>query len=444
MRKQIYYLVEKVELHNKCSKIYEWFIMIVAVMSILPLMFKGSDSMPIFIIMDRITVYILFFDYILRWLCHDYKTHQSGAKPFLEYPFTPFAIVDLLSLLPSLGVLGNHFRILRMLRIFKLLHYSKNFVYISRVFKKEAKTLYSVLLIAIFYIFVSALAMFAYEPDTFDNFFGALYWATTALTTVGYGDVYPVCAVGSLISMISSLFGIAVIALPAGIITAGFMQEINLKKEEDEVAEVCYEAEQDMDKATGADKEKKESSKLIIKKYAFVMLFGVVINQVFSWIASIFKLPLWLDTVGTILVTLILEPTAGLLVGLLDNFYIALMTHDNTKLFYYATSAAVVLLVGVFLKKDGKICRNRILPCMMLVIVVSSVISILLALVRTNGITDGSAEQVFFKWGVEMGLAPVAASAVGIVVVKILDTMVTFFLVAVFYRLYSLLLKRKG
>lgn len=66
----------------------------------------------------------------------------------------------------------------------------------------------SVLMIAIAYIFISALAMFAYEPDTFDSFFHALYWATTALTTVGYGDVYPVTDVGKLISMVSSLFGI--------------------------------------------------------------------------------------------------------------------------------------------------------------------------------------------------------------------------------------------
>ncbi len=78
---------------------------------------------------------------------------------------------------------------------------------------------------------VSALAMFAYEPDTFDSFFHALYWATTALTTVGYGDVYPVTDVGKLISMVSSLFGIAVIAMPAGIITSSFMEEISRDKE---------------------------------------------------------------------------------------------------------------------------------------------------------------------------------------------------------------------
>ncbi len=117
-----------------------------------------------------------------------------------------------------------------MLRIFKVFHYSKSFLYIANAFKKERKTLGSVLIIAIAYIFISAMVMFVYEPATFNSFFDALYWATTALTTVGYGDVYPVSSMGKLISMVSSLFGIAVISLPAGIITASFVEEINKDK----------------------------------------------------------------------------------------------------------------------------------------------------------------------------------------------------------------------
>ena len=91
--------------------------------------------------------------------------------------------------------------------------------------------LLSVLGIALMYIFVAALAVFAYEPETFDNFFAALYWATTALTTVGYGDIYPHTDVGRLISMVSSIFGIAIIALPSGIMTAGFMEELRRSAE---------------------------------------------------------------------------------------------------------------------------------------------------------------------------------------------------------------------
>lgn len=229
MREQIYKIVKKAEPGDVISKYYDVFIMVVAFISICPLMFKESNS--VLVMIDTITVYILFTDYIFNWITYDYKIKNDSPWVFVVYPFTPFALIDLVSILPSLGLLGAGFRILRVLRVFKVLYYSKTFSYVANVFKNERKTLGYVLIIALAYIFVSALAMFAYEPDTFDNFFEALYWATTALTTVGYGDVYPVTEVGRLISMISSLFGIAVIAMPAGVVTAGFMDEIGRAKE---------------------------------------------------------------------------------------------------------------------------------------------------------------------------------------------------------------------
>lgn len=243
MRERIYTIVEKAKPNDKLSKFYDLFIMVVALISIIPLMFKEPvfsiggmdfDVTKLFNSLDTITVYILFLDYILRWISFDYISKKPGPWAFIRYPVTPFALIDLISILPSLGLLGQGMRILRMLRIFKIFHYSKTFTYVTNVFNKEKKTLGSVLVIALAYIFVSALAMFSYEPDTFDNFFGALYWATTALTTVGYGDVYPLSDLGKLISMVSSLFGIAVIALPAGVVTAGFVEELNREKKEAE------------------------------------------------------------------------------------------------------------------------------------------------------------------------------------------------------------------
>ncbi|MGL4607143.1 MAG: ion transporter [Eubacteriaceae bacterium] len=228
MREQIYRIVGRDNLQDKYSKSYDVFIMVVALLSVTPLMFKTTN--PFLEMLDVITVYILFLDYIFRWITCDFTKKKNSKTVFYIYPFTPFAILNLASLLPSLGLLGPSFRILRLFRIVIVLRYSKTFIYISNVFKNERKTLGYVLIIALFYIFISALAMFSYEPETFDSFFDALYWATTALTTVGYGDVYPLTDVGKFISMISSLFGIAVIALPAGIVTAGFLEEINAEK----------------------------------------------------------------------------------------------------------------------------------------------------------------------------------------------------------------------
>jgi hydroxymethylpyrimidine pyrophosphatase-like HAD family hydrolase len=73
---------------------------------------------------------------------------------------------------------------------------------------------------------VYALVIFNVEPNTFHTFFDAIYWATISLTTVGYGDIYPVTTLGRMITMVSSFMGIPIVALPAGIITAGYMKEI--------------------------------------------------------------------------------------------------------------------------------------------------------------------------------------------------------------------------
>ena len=77
---------------------------------------------------------------------------------------------------------------------------------------------------------LSALVMFQVEPNSFDSFFDAIYWAVVTLTTVGYGDIYPTSDIGRVVSMLSSFMGIAIVALPTGIITAGYMNELNKDK----------------------------------------------------------------------------------------------------------------------------------------------------------------------------------------------------------------------
>lgn len=241
MREQIYRIISINKGNNRKSAFYDTFIIIVSLLSIVPLMFQNPEGLFKVVLnrMETVTVYLLFLDYILCWMTQDYRVQKHSPWAFILYPITPMALFNLLALLPSLGLLPAQFAILRLFRLIKILQYSKSCRHIVRVFQKERRTLFSMLLIALFYIFISALIMFVAEPkETFNDFFHALYWATTALTTVGYGDVYPVTDLGRLISMLSSLFGIAVIALPAGIVTAGFVdaisEEANAKEETEE------------------------------------------------------------------------------------------------------------------------------------------------------------------------------------------------------------------
>lgn len=73
--------------------------------------------------------------------------------------------------------------------------------------------------------------IFNVEPDSFETFFDAVYWATVSLTTMGYGDIYPVTTIGRAVTMVSSMFGIAIVVLPAGIVTAGYMSELEKDRE---------------------------------------------------------------------------------------------------------------------------------------------------------------------------------------------------------------------
>ena len=122
---------------------------------------------------------------------------------------------------------------LRVFRVFKAIRYSKSIKMILDVFKTQKKPLMTVGILAAGYVLISALVIFNVEPDSFDNFFEAVYWATVSLTTMGYGDIYPVTTLGRIVTMVSSIFGIAIIALPAGIITAGFMEQLNEESDKD-------------------------------------------------------------------------------------------------------------------------------------------------------------------------------------------------------------------
>ncbi len=233
MRKKLYSIIEPVGNDNKLSNIYDFIMMTTIVVSIIPLAFKGTNAL--FQWIDYITVSVFILDYLLRLLTADYKLKKSVASFFI-YPLTPMAIIDLISILPSLTVLNSGFRLLKLfrllrtlkvLRAFKFLRYSKSFDIISNVFKKQKKILSAVATMAVAYVLISALVIYNVEPESFGTFFDAIYWATISLTTVGYGDIYPVTNIGRVVTMISSVFGIAIIALPSGVITAGYLEEVS-------------------------------------------------------------------------------------------------------------------------------------------------------------------------------------------------------------------------
>lgn len=263
MRKRIFEIIEKSDAGDKLSMIYDYFMIAVIIISLVPLAFKSVTSF--FTVADKVTAGIFGVDYLLRWMTADYKFNDRSVKSFLRYPFSPMAIVDLLSILPSISIINSGFKVLRVLRmlramrvvrVFKAMRYSRSFDIIGKVLRTSRDSLIAVCALAAGYILVSALVIFNVEPDSFNTFFDAVYWATVSLTTVGYGDIYPVTTMGRIITMASSVFGIAIVALPAGIITAGYMTELRKIQEEqkDEAeAEVLTEAERSLHAKVGGE-----------------------------------------------------------------------------------------------------------------------------------------------------------------------------------------------
>lgn len=247
MRKRLFEVIETAKEDDRLSNVYDVFMMVVIVLSIVPLAFKQEPRF--FTVMDKVAAGVFIVDYILRFATSDLKL-KKGRLSFLLYPVTPMALIDLLCILPSLSVIGSAFRVLkvfrllrtlRVFRVFKAVRYSKSINMIGRVFEMEHKPLITVGALAAGYVLVSALVIFNVEPELFGSFLDAVYWATVSLTTMGYGDITPVTAAGRVVTIISSMMGIAIIALPSGIMTAGFMRILH-EEQEREAAERAAEA----------------------------------------------------------------------------------------------------------------------------------------------------------------------------------------------------------
>lgn len=242
MRQKIFEIIERDENDNLISKLYDRIMKLAIFVSIIPLMFRGQNV--IFTTIESVVTILFVTDYLLRWLTADLRSKKKGIWAFVIYPFTLIAIIDLLTILPAISYVNDSLRVLRTWRLLRILRIAKVFKYyeplqiVMEVFRKKAPVLLTVVGFALFYIFVTALFMFNVEqsvnPKTgelfFDDFFDALYWSTCTLTTVGYGDIYPISDIGRIVSMISALVGIAIIALPSGIITAGYMEEVQERK----------------------------------------------------------------------------------------------------------------------------------------------------------------------------------------------------------------------
>ncbi len=195
-------------------------------------------------VLELISVLLFTVEYMLRvWTASELRPDLPPAKARLRYVVSFLAIVDLISILPfyipfaipiDLRIL-RLLRLVRMMRLLKLHRYSSSLQMMGTVLRKKASSIITVLIVMLLLLLISATIMYGIEsaaqPDKFQNIGAGLWWAVATLTTVGYGDIYPVTGLGKLFSALIAVLGIGLVALPTSLLSAGFLEELSQKRE---------------------------------------------------------------------------------------------------------------------------------------------------------------------------------------------------------------------
>lgn len=235
LKEHLFDIIEVGKKDTKLALAYDVIMVVTILASFFPLMVKGSLT-GVWLLFEWLPFVIFVLDYLVRWYTADLYL-KKGSASYWYYPISSWGLLDLLCILPYLSLLGSGFVLLKLVRLFrflvllKVIKYSKNMKLMFAVFRKQREALITVIVLALGYIFITALLIFNLEPDTFDSFFDALYWGTVSLTAVGYGDIYATSFVGKIVTMLSTFVGVGIVALPAGILTAGYMEELTLERE---------------------------------------------------------------------------------------------------------------------------------------------------------------------------------------------------------------------
>jgi len=259
IKKRVFEIISKAEDGDTASKIFDWSIMILIALSIVAIILESFAEFyvkykPAFQAFETVTVIVFTVEYILRIWTAD-LLYPNEKHPRLKYFFSFMAVIDLLAIVPfylpfisaDLRFLRmmRLFRLFRLLRVFKLGRYFDALQIILNVIKTSGPQLIMSVVICFFVMLFSAIIMYTVEhpvqPSQFPNVISSLWWAMCTLTTVGYGDVYPITAIGKFFASVISLVGIGIIAIPTGIIAAGFDHAIDKARSDAETGEIPVE-----------------------------------------------------------------------------------------------------------------------------------------------------------------------------------------------------------
>lgn len=244
--------LDKGDESDKISQGFDKFIMTLILLNVAAVILETVESIHVkyevaFEYFEIFSVIIFSLEYLVRlWACTAEEKYKHPVWGRLRYMVSTEAIIDLLAIVPFyLPLLINHgdgrilriLRLFRLFRIFKMGRYSLAFGLVTTVLKKRKEELtVSLTLLIVMLIFASSLMYYIEnEPgrDGFESIPETMWWGVATLTTVGYGDVYPITPLGKLLGAVIAILGVGLFALPAGIIASGFESELSEKKKQE-------------------------------------------------------------------------------------------------------------------------------------------------------------------------------------------------------------------
>lgn len=279
-RKRIFTIIQVGNLSDFPSRAYDFALVIAVAVNIFIAIFDTfpeADTYEKAIwVIECITVVFFAVDYLLRIWTADYLYENlSPARARLRFIFSWAGLVDLLSCVPFLAASGGGalrmFRIIRILRVFRIHHYADPLRVIGDVIKKKQGQLLSSIFIVFILMIASSLMMYNLEhdaqPEAFANAFSGFWWAANTLLTVGYGDIVPVTLAGKICGTLLTFLGVGIVAIPTGILSAGFMEQVSIVREKAVVEGVIRDT-------AFAEEEKKSDEEKARGKYAYCPYCG--------------------------------------------------------------------------------------------------------------------------------------------------------------------------
>ena len=251
-KRRIFETLEKNEGDDLWSRRFDIFIMTLILLNVAAVIFETVDGIynavpKVFLYFEYFSVFVFTIEYLGRlWTCTYHSKYQHPFWGRIRFIFSFIAIVDLLAIMPFYLPLffamdGRFLRILRLfriVRIFKMGRYSTAFNMIMRVVTKRKEELLITLTIVLVMLILASSLMYYVEgeaqPEAFSSIPATMWWGVATLTTVGYGDVYPITGIGRVLGAFIAILGVGIFALPAGIIAAGFESEISQRMKDKE------------------------------------------------------------------------------------------------------------------------------------------------------------------------------------------------------------------